>query len=108
MHRLLKALHPEVSFVHVESPEDTGNLTEDESFLAMALGPDYPDYAFSYSALPPGPVVKRLLEYVNQKGIGMLVLGGKRRSFWEGLFAGSSLRPLVNRCEVPVLVIPLT
>lgn len=108
IHRLLKTLHPKVSFVHVENPEDESSLATDDSFLEMALGPDYPDYTFSYSSLPVGPVVKNLNDYVTREKVGMLVLGGRRRSFWEGLFAGSHLRPLVNRCEVPILVIPIS
>lgn len=105
---LLMALRPRVSLVHVEDSSDKRDLTEDETFLAAASGLGLPKDAFFYATLPAGPVVKRLLEYVEHEGVGMLVLGGKRRSFWEGLFTGSSLRPLVNRCEVPVLIIPLS
>lgn len=104
---LIKVLRPEVSFVHVESPDSAKELINDESFLELALGPGFPSYTFSYHALPPGPVVKRLLKYVNQKKVGMLALGGKRRHFWQALFEGSSLKPIINRCEVPLLIIPL-
>jgi nucleotide-binding universal stress UspA family protein len=107
VHRILSALRPEVKFIHVESPKDADSPITDEAFLEMALGPDYPDYSFDCSSIPAGPVVKRVLEYITQEQVGMLVLGGKRRSFWEGLFADSSLRPLVNHCEVPLLIIPL-
>jgi nucleotide-binding universal stress UspA family protein len=107
LRRLIKVLRPEVSFVHVESTDSAKELMNDESFLEMALGVDFPSYTFSYHSLPPGPVVKRLLKFVNQEKVGMLVLGGKRRHFWQALFAGSSLKPLINRCEVPLLIIPL-
>jgi nucleotide-binding universal stress UspA family protein len=107
LRRLIKVLRPEVSFVHVESTDSEKELMNDESFLEMALGEGFPSYTFGYHSLPPGPVVKRLLNFVNQKKVGMLVLGGKRRHFWQALFKGSSLKPLINRCEVPLLIIPL-
>ncbi|MEO0734179.1 MAG: universal stress protein [Bacteroidota bacterium] len=105
---LLKVLRPRVNLVHVERPDDDKNLLKDDSFLETIQGPDFPGHVFCYHALPAGSVVKRLMKYVDKRQIGMLVLGGQRRSFWQGLFSGRSLRPIVNRCEVPLLIIPLS
>lgn len=105
--RLIKVLRSQVNFVHVEGRDRSKEWMNDEAFLEMAMGPGFPSYTFSYDSLPNGPVVKRLLKYVDDKNIGMLVLGGKRRSFWKALFAGSSVKPIMNRSTVPLLIIPL-
>lgn len=107
VHRLIKVLRPQVNFVHVEGQDRKKESVNDEAFLEMAMGPGFPSYTFHHHVLPHGTVAKRLLQYAEEKKIGMLVLGGKRRSFWEGLFAASSLKPVVNSCTVPLLVIPL-
>jgi nucleotide-binding universal stress UspA family protein len=105
--RLVEVLRPEVSLVHVESSDSLQEMVNQEALIDMEQTPDFPTYSFSYHALPAGPVVKQLLRYIDEEKIDLLVLGGKRRQFWDALFAGSSLKPMVNRCGVPLLVIPL-
>ncbi len=105
---LIKALHPEVHFLHVRHADLEEELKNEENFLDLATEPGFPSYTFQYQTLPPGRVTTQLLDYARDKDIGLLVIGGKRRDFWDQLFHQSHLKPLLRRAEVPLLVIPYT
>ena len=104
--RIITALRPEVHFVHVRDHDGTVEARIEEEFVELACGPGFPSYTYKFDALPAGKVTEALLHYAQARGINLLVLGGQRRGFFERLFRPGHLRPLVNRCAVPLLVIP--
>jgi len=104
--KLIKTLRPEVRFVHVAGSEEAPEWENDDKFLDLALEPGFPSYTFSYDALPPGPVARRLLDYTKKKEIGMLVLEHGIRNLWDSLFTKSQVKPIMRSCEVPLLVVP--
>jgi nucleotide-binding universal stress UspA family protein len=105
--RIIKALRPEVRFVHVAGKDDEYEWKNDGKFLEMALGAGFPSYTFSYDVLPPGPIANGLLDYAREQGVGLLVLAHKKRSFWNTLFSTSRAKQIINHSEVPLLVVPL-
>lgn len=105
---LIKALHPEVYFLHVRHPDLEVELENEETFLTLATAPGFPSYTYRYETLPSGQVTNQLLDYAKDKAIGLLVVGGKRRGFWNQLFHKSHLKPLVRKTAVPLLVVPFT
>ncbi len=105
---IIKALRPEVHFVHVAKADWTAEADNEADFLRLSWETEFPGHAFKFDALPEGNVVDRLLHYTLREEIGLLVLGGERRSFFERLFQPGHLRPLIRQCEVPLLIIPLS
>ncbi|CAH1000707.1 hypothetical protein LEM8419_01841 [Neolewinella maritima] len=104
--RVIKALHPEVHFVHVREQDHLTEARRDDEFLDLACGANFPSYTYKFDALPHGKVTEELLAYTERERINLLVLGGERRSFFERLFEAGHLAPLVKRCTVPMLIIP--
>lgn len=103
--RICKVIRPELQFVHVgEDREDTGFSPDS---IKSVLHPDFFPHHFFLVTLPQGPVTRRLLDHAKTDKIGMLVIGHRERGVWEGLFSGSRAKPIIRRCEVPLLVVPL-
>ncbi|NJB87682.1 nucleotide-binding universal stress UspA family protein [Lewinella marina] len=104
--KIIRALRPEVHFVHVAGRDAEAEWQTKKEFLDLACGPNFPSYTYHLDELNHGPVVKQLLTYTERTGIDLLILGGERRGFLERLIAPGHLRPLINRSGVPILVIP--
>ncbi|THH40299.1 universal stress protein [Neolewinella litorea] len=104
--KIVRALHPEVRFVHVNAGSKAGTPEQQEEFRKLADEPGFPSRTYQLDFLGPGPVVKQLLTYTEEEEIDLLILGGERRGFLERLLIPAHLRPLVHRCTVPVLIIP--
>jgi nucleotide-binding universal stress UspA family protein len=104
--KIITALHAEVHYVHVRGRDAALEDAREEEFLALSIGPGFPSYTYTFDRLPAGAVVQQLLDYTSREKINLLVLGGERRGFFEGLFRASHLGPLVKRCAIPLLIIP--
>ncbi|WP_273445353.1 universal stress protein [Neolewinella agarilytica] len=106
--RIIKALRPEVRFVHVSQNTQSFERENEEYFLSLALEPGFPSNTFSYDSLPPGPVAHSLLNYARDEKIGLLVLNHRKHSLWEDLFLKNHVKPLLRHSEVPLLIVPVT
>ncbi|MGB3798986.1 MAG: universal stress protein, partial [Lewinella sp.] len=109
--RIITALRPQVHFVHVRREDAEGKGAEaavrrEEAFRQLSRVPGVPESSYCFDALPAGKVTETLIHYTKQHRIDLLVLGGQRRTFFERLFETGHLRPLINRCGVPLLIIP--
>ncbi len=104
--RIIVALRPEVHYVHVCEQGAAEEARRKEEFMELASGPAFPSYTYQFDTIPAGKVTEQLLHYTKQHSIDLLVLGGQRRGFFERLFEADHLGPLVNHCEVPLLIIP--
>lgn len=102
--RLIRVLRPEVRFVHVTRSKGNREKYSGE-VIKQALGSGFPTNSFLYDALPPGTVARRLLDYTRREKIGLLVLGHQGQGVWDSLFSISRAKPVIRRCEVPLLVI---
>jgi nucleotide-binding universal stress UspA family protein len=104
--QLVGKLHPEVHFVHVRHGDADHEAGLEDEFRQLARRPDFPTQTFVFASLPQARVVPSLVSYVNDHRIDLLVIGGKQRNFLERIFTPGHLRPLLDRTEVPLLVIP--
>lgn len=106
---IVEALQPIVSFVHVQGAKE---LQEKEALRQQKLLEEsweaiFSEYPYDFDLLAGGEVVDRLLRYTEDNAVNLLVLGGKRRGFWESLFTTSHLKPIMRRCKIPLLIMPL-
>ncbi|MEO0733779.1 MAG: universal stress protein, partial [Bacteroidota bacterium] len=83
---IVKALRPEVRYVHVTKVNWREEIETQDDFMDLTWGKGFPSYSFKFDVLPVGNVVESLLAYVKDEEIGLLVLGGKRHGFWQRLF----------------------
>ncbi|MEM9259785.1 MAG: universal stress protein [Bacteroidota bacterium] len=105
---MVEALKPKVSFVHVQGVHelDEQEAVRQRQLLNQSWEELFPDYPYDFDLLAGGEVVDRLLRYTGENDIDLLVLGGKRRGFWEDLFQASHLKPIIRRCTIPLLIMP--
>ncbi|CAH1000710.1 hypothetical protein LEM8419_01844 [Neolewinella maritima] len=101
------ALGLSVRFVHVRDDDALR-----ESHLNDVLERDrkdtgFPDYPAPLDLLRPGELVDALSEYVASQQVDLLVLGRRQRSFFERLFVGSEVSPLLTTIPVPLLIVPI-
>lgn len=106
---LVEAIRPVVSFVHVEGAKELqeAEALRQRELLHLSWEATFPDYPYDFDLLAGGEVVDRLLQYTEVSSIDLLVLGGKRRGLWESLFQPSHLKPIIRRCQIPLLIMPL-
>lgn len=105
---IIKALKPEVRYVHVEKADWRDEVENDDDFLDAIWGKGAPSYVYNFDVFPHGDVATQLSRYVEDKHIDLLILGGKRQGFWRRLFDKSQLKPIIQACPVPMLVIPFS
>ncbi|MEL7160970.1 MAG: universal stress protein [Bacteroidota bacterium] len=79
---VVKALRPEVRYVHVTKVNWRKEIETQDDFMDLTWGKGFPSYSFKFDVLPTGDVVDSLLQYVKDEQIDLLVLGGKRHGFW--------------------------
>ena len=110
-----------------EDPETLRNVRQTTAFLARALRVQDVRYVRQPSAVPPplpaatpathpgtdtlpaGDLPDVLAEYVLEADVDLLIVGRRRGgSLFERLFLPSRVRPLLRRCPVPLLIVPLT
>lgn len=107
LHPLISALHPEVNFVHVPTASSDTEAANDNTSVGETFAEHFPSRTFRHHRLPRGPVVGQLLEYIAEETTDFLVIGREERSFIADLFRSGSLGKTINRCPVPLVVIPL-
>ncbi len=106
LRKLIKGLHCEVRYVHVQATDQVLEGKREEKFVEMSFGADFPSYTYKFDSLPAGKVAQSLLQYTVDSEIDLLVVGRKHRSFFDNLFHGGHLGPIVRKSEVPVLITP--
>ncbi|WP_116108641.1 universal stress protein [Lewinella sp. IMCC34191] len=108
LRRLIRGLHPSVRYVHVRDRDAALERKRAEDFVLVSFGPDFPSYTYAFDELPPGNVVDSLVSYTGERQIDLLVVGRKRRPFFNRLFHTDHLSPVVRKSTLPLLVIPFT
>lgn len=106
--KMVKAIRPEVRYVHVSKANWRAEVETEEDFLDLSWGKGFPSYTYKFDILPEGDVVDRLTKYTKDESINLLVLGGKRQGFWQRLFDKNHLKPIIQAGQVPMLVIPFS
>ncbi|NJC25588.1 universal stress protein [Neolewinella antarctica] len=103
---VIRALKPDVRFVHVKEHDWKWEFDNENEFLSLAWGPDFPSYTFHFDAIEEGIMVGDLLDYSLIHRIDLLVIGGKRRGFWRNLFDSKNIMGIVKEAKVPLLIVP--
>ncbi|MEM1359882.1 MAG: hypothetical protein AAGF89_16875, partial [Bacteroidota bacterium] len=105
---IVKALRPEVRYVHVKKANWRKEIETEDDFMNLTWGKGFPSYTFKFDILPEGDVVDRLTQYTEAEEIALLVLGGKRQGFWRRLFEKQHLKTIVRAGKIPMLVVPFS
>ncbi|SER03723.1 universal stress protein [Neolewinella agarilytica] len=105
---IIQTLKPEVRYVHVSKTDWRAELENEDDFNDLTWGKGLPSYTYRSDLLPAGNVAKQLSQYVADKQIDLLVLGGKHQGFWRRLFDKNNLKPIIQSVKVPMMVIPFT
>jgi nucleotide-binding universal stress UspA family protein len=105
---IIKALKPEVRYVHVSKANWRKEIENEDDFMDMTWDNDFPGYGYEFDVLAEGDVADQLRQYTKEMRIQLLVLGGKRQGFWRRLFDVHHLKPIIKSSEVPMLVIPFS
>lgn len=105
---IIEILKPEVRYVHVSKADWREELENEDDFLDLTWGKNLPSYIYESDLLPAGDVTKQLSQYVDDKQIDLLVLGGKHQGFWSRLFDKNHLKPIIQAGKVPMMIIPFS
>ncbi|MAY84371.1 MAG: universal stress protein [Flavobacteriales bacterium] len=120
---LAKAYSAKCWLIHIAEP--------DPEFVSYKTGPQYirdeiadelktehrqiQRYAEKISAsgidcdglLIQGPTAEMILEEINKLNIDLLVLGNKKKGFFQELFVGSITNDLIKDVQIPIFLVPL-
>ncbi|PHI19722.1 hypothetical protein CEQ90_11790 [Lewinellaceae bacterium SD302] len=97
---------PKSYFVHLEHD----NPDEERKDIAFLKDPEQRDFMNSddeLKILEPGELVKRLIEFIQEENVDLLIMGRRKRGFIESLFVDSEVRPLLTRCKIPLMIVPI-
>jgi nucleotide-binding universal stress UspA family protein len=105
---IIESLQPEVRYVHVSKANWREEFENESDFMDLTWGKGGPSHIYEFNVLPEGKVAKQLSHYANDQQIDLLILGGKRQGFWSRLFDKNHLKPIIEACGVPMLIIPFS
>ncbi|WP_020568849.1 universal stress protein [Neolewinella persica] len=105
---IIERLKPEVRFVHVKKADWRQEMENEDDFMELTSGKEAPSFSYEFDLLPTGNVVDQLSQYVDDKQIDLLVLGGKRQGFWSRLLDKKNLKSIIQVGKVPMMVIPFS
>jgi len=54
-----------------------------------------------------GPTEKMIMEVINKQKIDLLVIGNKKRGFFQELFVGSVTGDIIKDARIPIFLVPL-
>lgn len=104
---LRKALQPRMRFVHVQAENSAAENEIETSLLNTVLDTEFPGYPVELDLIPPGNVSGALTDYTLEENVDLLVLGRRKRGFFQRLFFSSETEPMLLGSAVPVLVVPI-
>ncbi|TXF84372.1 universal stress protein [Neolewinella aurantiaca] len=100
-------LKPAMRFVHVRDMSEKTEARKEIGLMEKILNTGFPGYPVELDLLDPGVTALQLLEYTNEQGVDLLVMGHRKRSFFKRLFTHSQTAQVVDYTGVPLLVIPI-
>lgn len=105
---VIKALRPEVRYVHVSKADLLSEFENENDFVDFAWSEDAPAHIYKSDFLPEGNVAEQLSHYAGERRIDLLILGGKRLGFWQRLFKKQHLKPIIQAVQVPMMIVPFS
>ncbi len=104
---LRHALGAEARMVHLMDTNPRREERKQYELTLAVLETAFPGYPTVLDLLPPGNVADTLAEYTLEQDIDLLVVGRRTTGLWRHLFV-SKAQPLLTRCPVPLLIVPIT
>lgn len=102
-----KIFQATLHFVHVRDEEDKSQVkSRDEIFNDLFLKGD-PGYGFEFEDIEGEDVSEALNTYAVDKGIDLVVMVARKRSFWENFFHRSKTKHMALNAKLPLMVLHL-
>lgn len=102
-----KSLWPAMRLVHVRDFSEREEARKELDLMEEKLSNGFPDYAVELDLLDPGITAFRLLEYVDENNVDLLVMGRQKRNFIQRLFVNSEASQVIDHGVIPMLFIPV-
>lgn len=104
---LRKAIDPKMRFVHVRDKDVINEEYQETRLLNTVTDTSFPGYSVELDLLKPGNTADRLLDYTLESKVDLLITGHRKRNLFKRIFSGSEISSMLEKCGIPLLVIPV-
>jgi nucleotide-binding universal stress UspA family protein len=103
---MLSGLNAKTYYTHLEH-DNPDEERKETAFLQDPSKTDFMEADSEVNLMEVGILTKRLGEFTRANDIDLLIMGRTKRGPIESFFIDTEVKPLLNSCNIPLLIVPV-